>query len=290
MNLFNFYKESKTYKDIIRKGYENENESELILYMSSNGGAGDAEEDYVEDKNGIYYRHVDNRGDHKTKNQIKRLGLNEKDYLDIKFKRIAHIENIQNDRVFGSNGDVIALSYLLGKNTIVIVEDRENKNYHRVTPFILNDRYDETIYLLLSGEAHYDILVPHVPRTTSPRSNRETRKSRTPSPKPDDLVNAYTRKRKSKSPTSKSRKYENKLKKLSETRKRLNKSIPELEQIINDFEAEKNNELVSELNNELNRQKIELKQIEKEINKMSGTKFNILNEISNLFTKLTFRK
>ena len=56
MNLFNFYKESKTYKDIIRKGYENENESELILYMSSNGGAGDAEEDYVEDKNGIYYR------------------------------------------------------------------------------------------------------------------------------------------------------------------------------------------------------------------------------------------
>jgi uncharacterized protein (UPF0147 family) len=127
---------------------------------------------------------------------------------------------------------------------------------------------------------------------------RDTRKSKSPTPK---KVGSPRDTRKSKSPTPKKvgsprnktikiDPDEKKLQELIQTHERLNQSIKELEQIINDVKAEKNISIVSDANNELKRQKLELKQIEKEIHKITGTKFSILNEISHLFSRLTLRK
>jgi len=336
MGLYSFYKENPIYKRI--KNGDVHTKIETIFYMST---WSDSEVDYVhDDKKGTYYRHADNRGDYKTMEEINTLGLDKRDYLDIKYRPITHIENIQNNGVFGSNGDVIAFCYLLEKNIIVIVQDRENKNYHRVTPFILNDRYDETIYLQLIGESHYQILNPRVrlasvPISTSPKSNRDIRNSRTPLPKLDHLAPRDTRKsesptskkvgsprdtRKSKSPTSKrvgsprdTRKSESptskkvgsprdtrkskspsrsktikidrdekKLQELFQTHEDLQQSINELETLLGKLTEHKDTDNASQVNNELKRQKLVLKQIEKKIHEITGTEFSIFYEIRKL--------
>lgn len=315
IGLYNFYNDSPTYQRIINEGYENKNKFERDFYIST---LGTAEEDYVMDEiNGTYYRHKYHNGDYKTKNQIKSMGLNEDDYLNTPYRHIAHIENIQNNGVFGSNGDVIAFCYLLGRNIIVIKEDRENKYYHHVMPFIINDKTDDAIYLQLIGEAHYQILVPHVPRTTSLKSNRETRKSRTPSPKLNRSVDRDTRKsptskklhsqrgtRKSKSPLrNETITDEKKLIKLFETHGRLLASIKELPESIKEKETllgevtkynnPDNKYIITQLNNEVNRQTLELKQqtlelkqIEKEIHKITGTQYSLFYELSMLFSRV----
>ena len=153
--LYDFY-QSDDYKRI-KEGIVN-NEFEGRFHISTHPAAGDAEYDYVEDHNGIYYRHNDFRGIYNTLSEI---GYRQDEYMmSHRYRRIAHTENIKNNRVFGSNGDTIAFCYLLGINIILITEDRENKHYHHVMPFIINDKTDDAIYLQLIGEVHYQILMP----------------------------------------------------------------------------------------------------------------------------------
>ena len=323
IGLYKFYNDSLTYQRIINEGYENKNKFELDFYIST---LGTAEEDYVMDEiNGTYYRHKYLNGDYKTNDEIKSIGLNKRDYLNTPYRHIAHIENIQNDGVFGSNGDVIAFCYLLGRNIIVIKEDRENKYYHHVMPFIINDNDDDAIYLQLIGEAHYqilvpkEILVPHVPRTTSLKSNRETINSRTPSPKLNRSVDRDTRKsksprsktdhsqrgtRKSKSPLrNETTTDEKKLIKLLETNGRLVASNKELLESIKEKETllgevtkynnPDNTYIITQWNNALKKDKLKLKQqtselenIDTAIRKITGRQYNLFYELSMLLSRV----
>ena len=300
--LYDFYK-TPIYERI--QNGEVDGKFEETFYIST---LSDAEMDYVrDDKHGTFYRHNDKRGEYVTDNIIKTRQLNSNDYLGVKFKEIPHIENIQYNGVFGSNGDVIAFCYLLGKNIIVIKQDGKQEDYHSVMPYIINNKYEETIYLQLIGEAHYQILEKRVRQLTSPSSIRHSRKSRSPSPK---KVGSPRDTRKSKSPTTDTRKSrspnrkspnrntrkspirnktikidpdEKNLQELIQTHERLNQSINEFETLLGKLKKNKDTDNASQVNNGLKRQKLELKQIEKEIHKITGTEFSIRYEIQKLF-------
>jgi hypothetical protein len=345
-DLYNFYK-SRDYQRI-KTGRNLVNDFEESFYISTTEAAGDAEYDYVDDPEGIYFRHNEFRGLYNT---LPDIGDRHAEYMmGHPYTRIAHTENIKNNGVFGSNGDTIALSYTKNINIVVIIEDRfvnrETPRYYRVDPYIRNNNSDR-IYLLLSGESHYDILMPRnepfdrlVGLPTSPMSKRHTTKSKS-SPKTDyssmtvnELKKIITDKgltaktkgfiekrefiellrgtRKSKSPTSKkvdsnrgdTRKSkspsrnktikidrdEKKLQELFQTHEDLQQSINELETLLGKLTEHKDTDNASQVNNELKRQKLELKQIEKKIHKITETEFSLLYEISRLFSRLTLRK
>ena len=192
-------------------------------------------------------------------------------------------------------------------------------------PFIINDNDDDAIYLQLIGEAHYqilvpkEILVPHVPRTTSLKSNRETINSRTPSPKLNRSVDRDTRKsksprsktdhsqrgtRKSKSPLrNETTTDEKKLIKLLETNGRLVASNKELLESIKEKETllgevtkynnPDNTYIITQWNNALKKDKLKLKQqtselenIDTAIRKITGTQYNLFYELSMLLSRV----
>ena len=167
--VYEFY-QGDEYKRIISGDIRNEFENKFIIMNESD----DAEMDYIEDKNGTYYRHRININDYKSLREIKSYGYNFEKY-EGPYKQMPHIENIQYDGVYGSNGDVLALCYLLNVNITVIVE-QENGNFHRVYSYNRNDNVDSTIYLQLIDQNHYQVLLKR-PNPESPsRSNRITRK------------------------------------------------------------------------------------------------------------------
>ena len=156
--LYNFY-QSYDYTRIKEGRFENDFEQRF--YISTLPAAGDAEDDYIQDNRGIYFRHKVFPGLYNT---LQEIGNRQADYMmKRRYRRIDHTENIINDRVFGSNGDTIALSYIKNINIVVIIEDRfvnrETPQYYRVDPYIRNNN-NECIYLLLRGDSHYDILMP----------------------------------------------------------------------------------------------------------------------------------
>jgi seryl-tRNA synthetase len=121
---------------------------------------------------------------------------------------------------------------------------------------------------------------------------RGTRKSKSPTSKKVDSNRGDTRKSKSPSrnKTIKIDRDEKKLQELFQTHEDLQQSINELETLLGKLTEHKDTDNASQVNNELKRQKLELKQIEKKIHKITGTEFSLLYEISRLFSRLTLRK
>jgi hypothetical protein len=136
---------------------------------------GDSEIDYIRDNNGIMYQLYENG--HPTEIYRMRFEIedNELENYDGPFETVPHIDNIKNDRVYGSLADVMILSQITQHNIIVFVQQREQ--IFNVLKFNCDDAVN-TIYLKLINRNHYDLLKPR-PNPRSPRSSKSPRGNNT---------------------------------------------------------------------------------------------------------------
>jgi len=115
-------------------------------------------------------------------------------------------------------------------------------------------------------------------KSRSPSTN--TRKSRSPHKKDGSPRNT----------TIKMNPDEKKLQELIKTYEQLSETIKNLKKLLVDLKENEDKDTASQVVESLKRQKLELKQIEEKIHKITGTEFSIFYEISKLFSRLNLRK
>jgi hypothetical protein len=135
---------------------------------------GDSEIDYIRDNNGIMYQLYENGHPTEIYRMKHEIHDNELENYDGPFETVPHIDNIQNDRVYGSLADVMILSQITQHNIIVFVQQKEQ--IFNVLKFNCDDAVN-TIYLKLNRN-HYDLLKPR-PTPRSPRSSTSPRSNNT---------------------------------------------------------------------------------------------------------------